>query len=75
MSTATATNTAGGGASAVSTVSGGGTVFSGFGGATATSTVNGGGNTSGAAATLLTLGHSYGVFVVAAGIFAGFSLL
>jgi len=74
ISTATATNTAGGGASAVSTASGGGTVYSGFGGATATSTVNGG-STSGAATTLLTLGHSYGVFVVAAGIFAGFSLL
>jgi hypothetical protein len=71
----TATSTAGGGASAVSTASGGGTVYSGFGGAAATTTASGDGKTSSATAVFLTLGHSYGILVVAAGIFAGFSLL
>lgn len=73
ISTATATNTAGGGASAVSTGAGG-TVYSGFGGgASATATTSG--SKSGATTTLLALGHSYGIFVVAASIFAGFALL
>jgi hypothetical protein len=76
ISTMTATSTAGGGASAVSTGSGG-TVYSGFGGAAATATATGssGGSTSGAAAILLSLGHSYGVFIVAAGVLTGFSML
>jgi len=77
ISTMTATSTSGGGASAVSTAAGGSTVYSGFGGATATSTASSGnsGGTSGAAAMFLSLGHSYGVVAVAAGILAGFSLL
>ena len=67
-----ATNTAGAG----STAAGGGTVFSGFGGAAATATgSSSGGNTLGATAMLANLGHSYGVFVVAAGILTGFAML
>jgi hypothetical protein len=51
----------------------GGTVYSGFGGASATATASG--SKSGATTTLLALGHSYGIIVVAASIFAGFALL
>ena len=65
------------GASAVSTASGG-AVYSGFGGASATTTAAGSGSSggsTGAAVTLLNLGQVYGLGVVAAGIFTGFSLL
>jgi len=75
ISTMRATSTSGNGASAVSTAAGGGTVYSGFGGAAATSTAGGGGSTSDARAILLSLGHSYGIGVVAVGVFMGFYLL
>jgi len=65
------------GATAVSTASGGSAVYTGFGGAAATTTASGGGGGSESAATtiLLDLGQVYGLGVIAAGIFAGFSLL
>ncbi len=75
ISTMRATSTSGNGASAVSTASGGGTVFSGFGGAAATSTASAGGSTSDATAMLLSLGHSYGIGIVVAGVLVGFGLL
>ena len=63
------------GASAVSTASGGGVVYSGFGGSAATSTAASGGSSLGATIVLPKLGQAYGLEVVVAGIIAGFSLL
>jgi len=61
------------GTGAVSTGAGG-TVYSGFGGAAATATAGGSGGKSGATA-VLNIGQAYGIFVVAAGAFAGFAFL
>lgn len=72
--TISATSTEGG--AAVSTASDG-AVYTGFGGSDATTTATAEEGTIGtnAAAVLMNVGQIYGIGVVAAGIFAGFSIL